>query len=817
MRIALAPRGESETTVTLGAAVRFPAGRVQFGYATRTGALLRIDGETAGAFDARHPVLTLPAQPGERDLELIVERRSLPTDGLPAGDGLRWRWYLARAAQTPAAWIEIDPAPAGAPGDLRPGVPCVGHAHLDVAWLWTYADARRKARRTFATALRQCDADPRYRFAQSQPQLYAWVRDDDPALFAQIAARAGAADGWDASIASMWVEPDLHAPSGESILRQFALGSRWTEEHLGVRPSVAWLPDTFGFPSTFPTLAVHAGIPYFATTKLQWNDTNRWPYPRFVWYGEDGSRVLASVIDAYEGDLDAKRIATALARGGELLVVGYGDGGGGATDAQLARIAPDDDPWRSVEASFAEAGADAALPSHRGELYLETHRGTYTTRRLVKARNAALERTLAAAEEAASWCVAVRAPKSVAGSLREDLETAWKIVLRAQFHDVLAGTSIAAVYDDVAAEYDRADAIAARVLAAATSVLPRADIAAADAPVCAPEPDGDGWIFANDYVRARVRADGTVEELAASGGPNLVTVANGLALYRDRPKQWDAWNLDRSYARRPLRVRPAGAAVDDGALAVRFDIGKRSRAEMRVTLREGEPWLRVELAVDWCEDHAILRVEHRFAMRTDSVRCGQPHGTLVRPLGGEAAPARFEVPAQRFVHASDGGDGVAIFARDLYGWNAAALAKGGVLVGTSLLRSPRWPDPACDRGEHVLAWALVPTAGAAVSGLEQAWRAYAEAPRVRLFTAEAENVLVEATYPAREDGAVIVRVRECDGLRTRLALRCGGRMREIVEVDAVERPAFRGPVAIEEEAIVADLGPFALRSFLVRF
>ena len=141
--------------------------------------------------------------------------------------------------------------------------------------------------------MRQLGLDDRYIFAQSQPQLYAWVEADDPHLFAAVRERVG--QGWDAGVASMWVEPDLHAPSGESILRQFAYGVRYTSEKLGVVPDVVWLPDTFGFPNTLPTLAAHAGLHFFATAKLQWNETTRWPYPQFCWYGDDGSNLVAAV------------------------------------------------------------------------------------------------------------------------------------------------------------------------------------------------------------------------------------------------------------------------------------------------------------------------------------------------------------------------------------------------------------------------------------------------------------------------------------------------------------------------------------------
>lgn len=827
-RIRLAPREEDEATVTLAGTATFPDTPIRLRYPTRTGALLRVDGIVRGAFDGKHMTIALPPLGGEHEIVLEVERRSLPVAGLPDGDGPQWRWLLARAAQRPHDTLELLDGELRLPWAdgmirdalqqvLRPtqrDVALVGHAHLDVAWLWTYDETKRKAMRTFATAIREIERDERYVFAQSMPQLYSWVASADKELFERV--RAHVADGWDASVATMWVESDTHAPSGESLLRQFAHGIRWTRTNLGVEPTVAWLPDTFGFPSTFPQLATHAGVPFFLTTKLLWNETTRWPYPQFRWQGDDGSTVVAAVVAGYDGRLDERRVRRARERN-ELCVHGWGDGGGGPTDDDLAAVAPDQRPWTHADRWFSQV-AQRPLPSYRGELYLETHRGTYTTHHDIKTRNAALERALDGAEELAAWCVAVRAPAPVRSALVDDLRNAWRIVLRAQFHDVLPGTAIPAVYGDVHAEYDRADEMVARVADSARAVLPRTDLRRIPPPPLAPRRDGDTWLFENAYVRARARDDGTLVELAGANGRNLVAIANGIVGYVDAPKQWDAWNIDATYANVQVGVRPQDATVEDDGLVVHFAIGKRSRASLRLALLEDEPWLRAELAVAWHEDHVLLRTEHRIALAARDVRYGQPHGTLVRTAYPQNAAerARFEVPAQRWAHVNEGDDGLAVFVTDLYGWNGIGLRDGGVRLGTSLLRAPQWPDPTADRGEQRLAWAFVPTAGASVAALEHAWQVYAAEERVRLFTCDDPGVLIVATYPSDDADGVVVRVRECDGEAREVALRCGGRMHEAIAIDAAERP-IDGEARIENESLLFTLPPYALRSFLVRF
>lgn len=815
MRVRLERCAEDARTVTLRARVAFDGRSMRLAYPTRTGALLRIDGVVAGAFDGKHAAIDLPPLHGDRELTLAVDRRSLPIYGLPAGDGVRWRWMLARAEQTPHEELGVIESPAayGAlPGAHEAAAPeMVGHAHLDCAWLWTYADTRRKALRTFATALRQMTLDDRYVFAQSQPQLYAWVESEDAELFARVRERVG--NGFDASVATMWVEPDLHAPSGESILRQFAYGVRYTTETLGLVPDVVWLPDTFGFPNTLPTLAAHAGIPFFATTKLQWNETTRWPYPQFCWYGDDGSHVVSALIDKYDGEATQQRKAVARERN-EILVHGYGDGGGGALDREIAGEDRVTRPWEAVSAWFARVDG-RTLPQVRGELYLETHRGTYTTHRDIKTRNAALERALGEAEELVAWCMGVRAPASAIAPLLDDLRTAWTIVLRNQFHDVMAGSSITAVYADVHGEYDKAERVVERVVASARSILPRADIVLAPAAPVAPVEDDGAFVFDNGYVHARVRADGTIVELAGADGRNLAALANGLMLYIDKPRTYDAWNLDASYERKPRRMKPGKARIEDDALLVEL-AGDGTAIVMRIALAAGEPYLRIELNVNWQAKHRILRAEHRFTVTTDDVRFGMPHGSLVRTakLRTPAERARFEVPAQRWVHATDGDAGVAILAPDTYGWSAFALRKGGIRIGMSILRAPVWPDPTADRGEHVIGYALAPTAGASIGALEAAWRDYAEPERVRLFTCEDPSVLVVATKPADDGNGVIVRVRECDGEARTVALRCGGRMRTATPVDACER-AIAGEVHVDGDVLRFALPSFALRAFRV--
>lgn len=332
----------------------------------------------------------------------------------------------------------------------------IGHAHIDLAWLWPFRETRRKARRTFATAVTALDRDPAGRFSQSMAQLYDYVREDDPQLFERIRQHAKAGR-WDV-IGGMWVEPDGNLPSGEAWVRQFLHGQSYFERHFGVTCTTGWLPDTFGYAGNLPQLFAGAGMTNFFTTKLNWNDTTDFPHDLYLWEGIDGTRITAHQLRNPDGGYNASMQAKSLLDswgnyGGKrhheasLYVYGWGDGGGGPDDDQRARLRelpptpgmPDVQPG-TVDAFF--GGIDPAnLPVWRGEQYLQFHRGTYSSQARIKVLNRRLEHDLVEAEAA---CVLDGAYRE--GDTRPDeLGQLWEVLLRNQFHDVLPGSSVRSV------------------------------------------------------------------------------------------------------------------------------------------------------------------------------------------------------------------------------------------------------------------------------------------------------------------------------------------------------------------------------------
>jgi alpha-mannosidase len=815
-RLALRETGGDESVVVLEATIPPFESASRIECEAPAGALMRVDGIARGAFDREHHSVELEPATHERRLQLEVERRSLPTNGLPAGPGLKWNLMLRRASAPPPRDVRVASFDGASATRTAHPLRLWGHSHLDVAWLWSFDATRRKATRTFATAVALLERDATFVFAQSQPQLYEYVREADPELFERV--RALALSGrFDPDFAAMWVEPDCNIPSGESLLRQLLFAHRYCVERFGVEPAIAWLPDTFGFARTLPTLLAHAGIQFFATTKLWWNDTTRFPLEQFRWRGPDGSEIISASLRGMDGGLAEWRVRAARDRS-EPLVVGYGDGGGGPTAREL-RDAPAVGRWQRPRVWFDElARRGNDLPVHDDELYLEYHRGTYTTHRDVKAANARLERGLYELEEAAAWCIAVGAPRNILDRVNAATRDVWEITLRNQFHDVLPGTSIPEVYVDAMADYARAETLLGAATATVRATLPRSGAAFAPR-LCEPQFDGANYVLENASLSATITPAGEVLDLHAAGRTNVVRRANVLTTYRDRPEKWEAWNIDAGYRRSARSVPARGAATVDGALEVRCETGRASPATMRFSLAENEPFLRVELAVDWNERRTLLRVEHEIALVADAATYGAPHGTVLRSAREDTPErkARFEVPGQRFAYAAEpDGDGFVAFALDTYGWNARLGKDGRMELGHSLLRGTTWPDPDADRGEQRLVWGLAPTHAASLGAIETAWQRFAGATGVPLFEPDRESLTVAACKPAEDGDGVIVRVRECDGVAREFRLRCAARMREAIAVDALER-ATLGRVRVDGEDLVAPIAGFGLASFRVRF
>lgn len=364
-------------------------------------------------------------------------------------DEATWREAIAQARAAMRPLLEAKN------GDSAPTMGIVGHSHIDTAWLWPIRETWRKLARTYSSVLSLMDQYPEFRFTQSAAYHYDVVRRLYPEIFERVKLRV--AEGrWEVN-GAMWLEPDCNLPSGESFVRHLLLGQRATREMFGVTSDCFWQPDVFGYSAALPQILQGADVQFFLTTKLSWNDTNRFPYDTFVWQGIDGSTVI-SHFNEMQGWPDPESLTRLWGQvqhkdvqDRRLVGFGHGDGGGGpmAEMIEIARITSDLEGSPKTEYSnmseFMVGVRDElkSLPRWVGELYLELHRGTLTSIAAIKRFNRKCEFALRDAELAATIA-------SLKGREypRKALTDTWKRLLLNQFHDILPGSSIAEVNDE---------------------------------------------------------------------------------------------------------------------------------------------------------------------------------------------------------------------------------------------------------------------------------------------------------------------------------------------------------------------------------
>ncbi|MBB6730572.1 alpha-mannosidase [Cohnella zeiphila] len=360
---------------------------------------------------------------------------------------------------------ELTAAVRAVGGNAEGTLQMVGQSHIDVAWLWPVRETVRKTSRTFSTVDALMREYPEFKYAQSQPQLFAFLKDNDPELFERVKERV--AEGRWELVGGMWVEPDLNIPSGESLMRQMLYGQRFYREEFGRTSDIEWLPDTFGYCASLPQILKHGGVRYFMTTKLNWNDTNVFPYDLFHWVGIDGTSMLSYLNHGVNEHTRTKDVhehwqsyRQKAVHPEQMLLYGHGDGGGGVTREMVETIARSDlmvgQPASRIGTAadfFAGIGKrDPKLPKWQGDLYLELHRGTYTTHGRNKRHNRKAE---ALYREAELWHSLARPllEESRDAELRSRLNEGWKLLLLNQFHDIIPGSAITEAYVTSEKEY----------------------------------------------------------------------------------------------------------------------------------------------------------------------------------------------------------------------------------------------------------------------------------------------------------------------------------------------------------------------------
>ncbi len=818
--------------------------------------------------------------------ELVADLDVL--DGLvrSLSDGDPQRFVLVYAIERALDRIELDDvegSAAAARGELTAvlsspaaasahQLSAIGHSHIDSAWLWPIRETIRKVARTTSNVVHLLDTHPDLIYAMSSAQQYAWLEEHRPELFAKITEHVKA--GRFVPVGGMWVESDTNMVGGEAMARQFVHGQRYFIDRFGIECPEVWLPDSFGYSAALPQIVSLAGCRWLLTQKISWNTVNVFPHHTFWWEGIDGTRVFTHFppVDTYNSDLSGAELAHAVAnfrdKGGadrSLVPFGWGDGGGGPTREMIARarrtadlegspkvvIQAPSDFFAAAEAEYPDA------PTWVGELYLEIHRGTYTSQAKTKQGNRRSEHLL---REAELWS-ATAAARGLLDYPYDALDRIWKLVLLQQFHDILPGSSIAWVHREAVANYAVIGAELEELIGAAISALAGADggaqvefnatpfeingvpaLGAAiptelDQVVGVSRSEGfaaNGEIeLDNGLLRVVVDGRGLLTSIIdLVAGREIVppgSAANLLQLHRDFPNQWDAWDIDEHYRNTVADVVEVDA-IDlgtghDGGVTVRITrTFRNSTCVQVVTLAPGRRQLDCAIEVDWHERETLLKLAFPVDLHTDHAAYEIQFGHLTRPTHQNTSwdAARFEVCAHRWVQVGEPGYGIAVVNDATYGHDITRQARpGGGTTSTvrlSLLRAPRYPDPETDQGAHVLHYGLV--AGAGI--LEAAAAGYAiNLPPRRVAGHEPVEPLVRVTGPGPavieavkladdRSGDVIVRLYEPHGARTEFGLATSWPVASARIVDLLERPLESEALAAHDGELRLSLRPFQI-------
>lgn len=651
-------------------------------------------------------------------------------------------------------------------GDHDLTISAIGHAHIDLAWLWPIRETIRKGARTFSTVLRNMEKYPDYIFGASQPQLYQWMKDFYPKLYEQIRERISE-ERWEPQ-GAMWVEPDTNISGGEALVRQVLYGKRFFEQEFGQEMKVLWLPDVFGYAGSLPQILAKSGVDYMMTQKLSWSEYNDHPHHSFFWEGIDGTRILTHLPpeDTYNSPAAPRSLVKIendyLDRNVSehaLMLFGIGDGGGGPGEEHLERLARERNlsgvPPVVQESSlvfFHRLEQESSrFETYKGELYLEKHQGTLTTQARNKWYNRKLEKALRELEIASTLLHALGESAYPAARLEE----IWKEVLLYQFHDILPGSSITRVYDEslerYAIIYDEVCSLTRKAYATIAGlsgwgneisifnslpwerrewinydqqwhevVIPGMSylrLVDAQRKTHAEQLRAEDTLIANSRFTVRFNDKGHIisvfDNLNGREAIYPEAEANVFTVYEDNG---DAWDFPHDYRETPAETMKLTRSVSgiEGPRAImeqHYQYGESVLVQKIILTAESEI-VEFQTEVDWRESEKMLRVSFPVNIASDQFTSDIQFGHIKRPSTRNTLIefAKDEVAAHHFIDLSQPDYGVALLNDCKYGHSVR-----GHVMDLNLLRSPSQPDPMADRASHRFTYALYPHAGDCVA------------------------------------------------------------------------------------------------------
>lgn len=787
-------------------------------------------------------------------------------------------------------------------GGAAPVVHCVGHTHIDVAWLWSLAQTREKAQRSFATALRLMEQYPEYVFMSSQPQLYQYVKEDAPELYAQILERVREGR-WEVE-GAMWLEADCNLTSGESLVRQILHGKQFMRREFGVNSRTLWLPDVFGYSAALPQILQKSGVERFFTTKISWNETNKMPYDMFLWEGIDGTEIFtcfgtardlprpdqSDTCTTYVGNTEPRMILGTWDRFQQkeysdhtLLTFGYGDGGGGPTRHHLevqrrmasgipgmprTEIGTTDRYFSQVEQDFqTRSEASGHVPRWVGELYLEFHRGTYTSIAKNKRNNRRSEFLYQKAETLSV----------LAGLLcqtpypKDALYAGWQTILLNQFHDIIPGSSIHEVYEESDRQYAdilaKGGQIAENALQYLAGRVPgqgflvynplgfvRSGLVNCGGQDCwAEDVPAMGWkvvqrkecgshvlagarSLENDCYQLELDDTGAISSLFDKrGGRELCKPGhrlNELLVFEDFPRDYDAWEISAYYKdKRWPADQVKSIEIAEGCARRGLRVVKTygaSEIVQTIYLYDHSPRIDFETEIDWRQRHQLLKAVFPLDLHTMQAAYEIQFGHVYRPTHSNTSwdAAKFEVCAHKWADLSEDGYGVSLLNDCKYGHSA----EGSTLT-LSLLKSATYPDPDADQGRHVFTYSLLPhTGGFRDAGtIQESYclnQPLMAAPlpgcgqglpeTFCLVRCDQPNIIVETVKQAEDGEDLILRFYEAFDRRGQVTLTLGIPFSGVTVCDLMEEPVPGAEIAVNGQEITLPVRNFEIVTLRIR-
>ncbi len=761
------------------------------------------------------------------------------------------------SAQTIAAAEAIIDALFGE-GRKLPYVGIIGHSHLDTAWLWTVEETKRKLMRTVSNAVEMLRRYPEYTFFMSTVLYLKWIEDADPVLFAEVEKYIK--EGRFEVNGATWVECDGNLTGSEAFCRQFVRGKRYLRQKFDYESNTFWLPDTFGYSAALPQIMKKSGVDYFLTTKLSWNDTNNFPYETFLWRGIDGSTVPVH-FNSIHTWVDEESVSTRLdairnkrESDSVLMAYGYGDGGGGPSAEMVSRaIFTEKTAQRArVEhttvSDFMKKISGGELPEYFGELYLELHRGTYTTNHNLKMYNRRLEEALHDAE-----LISVFKEDREAKTLTDSL---YDTLMLNQFHDILPGTCIAEATDIAIAEQTAALAEARAYISgkgkkgkksyfntlphSRLEILPTDNGQAYEAldgkRVVAPYKfDGAGYgkkvngggkipfaVSENKVSTPHLEAtftEGKISSLIYRGRELAKGGLHVIKAYEDLPFIYDNWDIDADYSlkEKPVKfISREVVSVGEYLLVIRIThaLAQNSLLVTDVKFRYDSPQIEFENHLTAGDTHTLIRAEHDTTLFAQSYRCETQFGNLLRNTYSrdKSDIAKFEVCAHKWTDLSEQGMGISLLSDVKYG----VSCQGGRL-GITLHKSGTHPDARGDNGESYFSYALYPHEGGLSMDTIRRGYSFNYAPvrtshqnlKSPFKLSQGSSVILETVKHGEDDGLVL-RLYEAIGATSDIRLTAPGKEMILTNIleDEIE--------SLGREEVSLTFAPFEIKTVKIK-